>query len=139
MFKHNRGFTLLEMLVAIVILGILAAIAVPSYREYIRMSACEDARATLIGAGNLMERFRAQENTYANATLGAYAASPVDGARKNTTIAITQANATSYTLTASPAAGGRLQGATGNLTLTSAGVRGGAGTLGNAWQSCNGI
>jgi len=149
MNMNQQGFTLIEMMIVLVIIAILASIAVPNYQGYLRRSACEDAKGTLIGAANVMERFRAQNNTYptvANsaAALGAYAASPVDGETKQTDIVITASNANSYTLRATPRATGRLNGL-GTLTITSAGVRGGTGQLFNAaavpptWANCGGL
>lgn len=141
MIRKHSGFTLVELMIVVVVLGILAAIAIPNYQAYLRRTACEDAKATMVGAANLMERFRAQNNTYATATqatLGSYAQSPVDGNVKQTDIALSNQTATAYLLTATPIASGRLNGL-GTLTLSSAGVRGGAGTLANAWASCSGI
>ncbi|UXJ55869.1 type IV pilin protein [Pseudomonas citronellolis] len=112
--------------------------ALPSYQSYVRRAACEDAKSVLVGAASQMERFRAQNNTYSGASLGGYAASPVDGSSKDTNIAITASDATSYTLTATPTSGGRLKGK-GTLTITSTGARGGTGALANTWGSCSGI
>lgn len=134
----QSGFTLIELMMVIVVVGILTAIALPNYQGYVRRSACENAKSVLVGAGNVMERFRAQNNTYAGASLGSYAASPVDGSNKDTDIAVTASDATSYTLTATPTAGGRLNGK-GTLTLNSTGARGGTGDLASKWGSCNGI
>ncbi|WP_435606141.1 type IV pilin protein [Pseudomonas knackmussii] len=136
--QKETGFTLLELMMAIVIVGILAAIALPSYQAYVRRAACEDAKGVLVGAANLMERFRAQNNTYDGADLGAYDGSPVDSSSKDTTIAITSADATSFTLTASPTTSGHLSGL-GTLTIDSTGTRGGTAPLGNMWGSCRGI
>jgi type IV pilus assembly protein PilE len=124
MQRQNQGFTLIELMIAIAIIGVLAAIALPNYQGYLNRTVCEDAKGVLAGAANSMERFRAQNNTYVGADLATsgYDQSPVDG---NAQFNIVAANltATAYLLTATPVAGGRLAGR-GTLTLTSAGVRG---------------
>lgn len=133
MKKRATGFTLIEMMIAIVIIGILAAIAIPNYQSYLRRATCEDAKATLVGAANVLERFRAQNNTYQGVVLAnsGYNQSPVDGAAQfNITAPAANLTATAYLLTATPIAGGRLVGR-GTLTLTSAGVRGATGDFAN--------
>lgn len=128
---QQHGFTLLELVITVAIVAILAAIALPSYRSYVRQSACEEAKASLLGAANMMERYRAQNNTYVGATtanLGAVSS--------ETSLAITTQTATAYSLTATPA--GVLAGS-GTLTLSGTGLQGGSGALANAWNSCSGI
>lgn len=140
--RKSQGFTLIEMMIVIVLMGILAAIALPNYQSYLRRATCEDAKATLAGAANAMERFRAQNSTYVGSNLAAsgYNQSPVDGkAQFNIVPANETANA--YLLTATPAAGGRLVGR-GTLTLSSSGVRGATGDFltANVWSSsCGGL
>jgi len=120
----SKGFSLIEMLVAMAIIAVLAAIALPNYQTYLTRTACEDAKGVLAGAASSLERYRAQNNTYAGADLAAlgYAQSPVDG-NAQFNIAANPLTATTYTLTATPVAAGRLTGR-GTLTLTSTGVRG---------------
>jgi type IV pilus assembly protein PilE len=114
------------MMIAIAIIAVLAAIAIPNYQGYVNRTVCEDAKGVLAGAANSMERFRAQNNTYIGvdlATFG-YVQSPVDGAAQfNIAVPAANLTATAYLLTATPVAGGRLAGR-GTLTLTSTGVRG---------------
>ena len=133
--RTNKGFTLVELMIVITIIGILVGIAIPSYQGYLIKAACEDAKATLVGAANVLERIRAQTNSYpavANsaAALGVYAFSPVDGESKQMNIAITASTATSYTLTATPTPAGRLAGR-GTLTLNSVGIKAATGDLAN--------
>lgn len=130
MQSKNQGFTLIELMIAIAIIGILAAIALPSYQGYVRRTACEDAKGALTGAAGLLERYRAQNNTYEEAT----DPPEVSGA----TIAISASTASSYTLTATGV--GTLAGR-GTLTLSSTGARGATGDLNTigAWNSCSGL
>ncbi|MGH8808016.1 MAG: type IV pilin protein [Noviherbaspirillum sp.] len=60
----HRGFTLLEVLVAVAIVGILAAIAYPSYTESVRKAKRTEGRSALLQLMQQLERFYSQRNTY---------------------------------------------------------------------------
>jgi type IV pilus assembly protein PilE len=141
--QKDQGFTLIELMIVIVLIGILVAIALPNYQGYLRRAACEDVKATLTGAANAMERYRAQNSSYAGSNLAAsgYNQSPVDGnAQFNIVIDPATVTANAYLLTATPIAGSRLADR-GTLTLNSAGVRGATGDFlaVGVWNSCSGL
>jgi type IV pilus assembly protein PilE len=62
--RRNRGFTLVELIVAMVILATLAAIAIPSYSSYVLKSHRTEAKSALLDAASLEERFFSTNNTY---------------------------------------------------------------------------
>lgn len=61
-----QGFTLIEMLITVAIIGILSAIAVPQYRDYVTRSRLADASAGLTTMRAQMERYYQDNRTYAN-------------------------------------------------------------------------
>ncbi len=61
---HGAGFTLIELMIVIAIIAILAAVALPSYSSYVARARRADARATLMQATQLMQRFYAANDRY---------------------------------------------------------------------------
>ena len=63
---NQRGITLIELMVAVVIVGILAMIAYPSYQEHTRKSRRADAKATLTDLAARQEQYFNDHKTYTN-------------------------------------------------------------------------
>lgn len=127
--KKQRGFTLIELMIVVAIVGILAGIAWPSYQEHVRTTRRADAQGALMGLAQAMERHFTENGTYAGATMdgdgtpGIFPTqAPLDGGTKFYNLRITGANETSYTLQAQPIAGGG-QASDGILQLNSAGQK----------------
>ena len=68
---HQRGFTLIELMITVVIVGVLAAIAIPNYSEYVRKGKRAEARANLQQLGQYLQRFFAANDRYATDRAGA--------------------------------------------------------------------
>ncbi|MCG6663272.1 type IV pilin protein [Billgrantia kenyensis] len=62
---RQRGFTLLELLIVVAVIGILASIAVPSYQRYVQNARVSDGQAKLLELAGRLERCYTVNNTYA--------------------------------------------------------------------------
>lgn len=69
--KHERGFTLVEILIVVALIGILSAIAFPSYNEYVRKSQRAEVQRVLAEANQYLKRYFGAQDTYEGAELPA--------------------------------------------------------------------
>lgn len=60
----QHGFTLIELMIAVVILGIIASIALPSYFEHVKRTARSEAITSLLDAANKQEQFFVDNRQY---------------------------------------------------------------------------
>jgi len=108
MTRHRRlspaGFTLIELMITVSIVGILAAIAIPAYTAYIRKANRTDAKQTLLQDAQSLQRCYSQNFTY---TPTAPATCPVVAGTTTSpggfySIAVAFQSTTTYTITATP-------------------------------------
>lgn len=128
MKKHKQqGFTLIELMIVVAVVGILSAIAYPSYTEYVRRGHRADARAGLLQAQLWMERAATATGVYPT-TLPDTLTWSAD-ASKRYTIGFANGNSSgAFTLTAAPKSPGpQASDKCGTYTLTNTGLRGAAG------------
>ena len=118
--RQTRGFTLIELLIVIVIIGVIASIAIPSYRDYVDRGRRADGQSALMNAAQQMERCYTRNNTYAGCDVGG--PSP-EGFY---VIELTAGGGTTFLLSASS---GQVRAPCNGLTINERGVR----TPGECW------
>ena len=98
----QRGITLIELMIVVVVISILAAVAYPNYQEFTARAKRNEARAALLRLATNQERFYLNNNTFTS-NLTQLGFSSADGGATSITetgyytIAVTAANASNFT------------------------------------------
>lgn len=122
--QKASGFTLIELMIVVAIIGILSAIVYPAYSGYINKSRRAEAAAAITGAAQRLERCFTESNSYANCV--------ADFTTENSLYDVSvNATATTYTITATKKF---TDNDCGNLTLDQTGQRDvSSGSVAECW------
>jgi type IV pilus assembly protein PilE len=139
---RSGGFTLIEVMIVVAIIGILAAIAIPQYADYVRRARVSEALGLLASMRPRMEQFFQDNRTFVGACAsGTVATKPAD--TKGFQFDCGEPTATSYTITATGVTGSSTAGFT--YTLNEKGTRattalsaGWTGTSNSCWVTSKG-
>lgn len=102
--NNEKGFTLIELMIVIAIIGILAAIAIPQFTNYKKRAGNSASMSDLKNLATAQEVYNTDNNTYTS-TIANLSGAGFIGASKNVTVTITAASATAFTATAVSSAG----------------------------------
>lgn len=127
--RRPRGFTLIELMVTVAVLGILAAIAYPAYGQYLVRGNRSAAQSYLMELAQAQVQYKADTRSYAGSVDDLALPVPDAVASKyDIVIEVEDGPPQSFTITASPIEG-TVQAGDGDLTIDQAGTR----TPGDKW------
>ena len=122
---RTRGVTLIELIIAVAVVAILAAIAFPSYQEQVRKTRRADGKAELMETAQQLERCYTRFSRYNDGNCGV--ALPSNSSESYYVVSAAAMTASAFTLDATPQGAQANDTRCGVLRLTSTGLQGSQG------------
>ncbi|KTC90720.1 Pilin [Fluoribacter dumoffii] len=135
MHTRSKGFTLIELMIAVLIMGILATLAYPFYVNFLLKARRSDALATLAQDQIILERCYSQNFSY-SAACGSLPSFPQTSAQGFYSITLTNLGSTTYTLTATPIGSQTEDTTCASMTVDQANTKTAVDTSGTAQTIC---
>lgn len=114
--RRTRGFTLIELMIAVAVIGLLVAVAYPSYQEHVRKANRAEAQAFLMDVAQRQQQYLLDSRRYADSIAALSMTVPTKvNTNYTVSVALTAGSRPGFTLTAAPKSG---SAQAGDVTLT---------------------
>lgn len=134
--RPRRGFTLVELMIAVAVLALLSSLALPAYNSHVAKGRRADAKQSLLELGQRLERFYSERGTFVGATIGAGGIYPNTSRGGYYNLSIASQTADGFSIQAAPT-GAQASDACATFTynqLGDQGVTGATLTAAKCWQ-----